>query len=93
MFSVATFHCCDSAGVVYFSASGAWTPTGNLSKYSPPYCDEDWTVTSVTDPPLKPWHPSAVDLAAVRTKLNAFHGGGGSYSRYVSRSASLCSCW
>lgn len=72
-------------GVVYFSASGAWVPQGEASEFTPPYCDEEWTVDSVQAPhtPLKHWYPKEADLQEQRTKLNTFHGGGGSYQRFI----------
>lgn len=73
-------------GVMYYSASGAWTPKGELSEYSPPYCSELWTVDSVQAPhePLTHKVFGVAELEAERIKLNRFHGGGGSYQRFMS---------
>lgn len=82
-------------GVVYFSASGAWVPQGELSQFNPPYCAEEWTVSSVQAPhtPLTHKTFTAADLAAEREKLNKFHGSGtgGSYQRFLSDSAYIAS--
>ena len=71
------------AGVVYYSASGGWIPTGPPSNYTPPYCDEDWSVGSV--PGLAHWTPTPTDIAAQRTKLDLYHGTSGlqSYGRFL----------
>jgi hypothetical protein len=80
-------------GVVYFSASGAWVPKGELSQYTPPYCDESWTVDSVQAPhePLKHKVFTREDLAQEREKLNKYHGSSGAYQRFMSDKAYVTS--
>mmetsp|Transcript_1648 Transcript_1648/g.2635 ORF Transcript_1648/g.2635 Transcript_1648/m.2635 type:complete len:589 (+) Transcript_1648:1216-2982(+) len=66
--------------MVYYSASGAWTPSDcPPSTDSPPYCSEDWTPSAAG---LPEWDPSLADIMAERDLLNKFNEDHSSAARF-----------
>ena len=66
----------ESHASVWYSASGGFHTDKRLpSEFSPPYCEEEWTVDSVQAPhtPLTHWKPTEIDVQAMKDKLNMFH--------------------
>ena len=57
-------------GVVYYSASGAWSPNQcPPSEDSPPYSDENWSVAKAG---LAAWVPSANDIDEWKSELEKY---------------------
>jgi hypothetical protein len=68
-------------GVIYFSASGAWSPGSCPSSTDPvPYCEEKWTEESAG---LKKWIPSENDIAAEKALLDAYYAARPSAARFI----------
>ena len=68
--------------VVYYSASGAWSPSGcPASEDKPPFSDPDW---KPSDAGLPAWKPEQKEVAAAKATLNAFAEKGQSAKRFHS---------
>lgn len=68
-------------GVVYYSASGAWSPSDcPPAKSDPPYCSEEWTPELAG---LKTWRATAADLSAIKKKYHLFNQAKASSQRYI----------
>eukprot|EP01038_Epipyxis_sp_PR26KG_P007904 gene7904-10729_t len=58
-------------GVIYYSASGAWSPSDcPPSTDQPPYCSEEWTPDKAN---LEEWNPSITDIHAEKEQLTLYH--------------------
>ena len=66
--------------VVYFAASGAWTPDKcPESQDNPPYSSEDWTPQSAG---IKEWEPTIADVNNERKLFNDFNKASQSSKRF-----------
>lgn len=73
--------------VVYYSASGAWSPKScPPSTDSPPFSAEDWTPASAG---LAEWRPTQSDLESEKALLFKFNADRPSVARYAPRLARL----
>jgi hypothetical protein len=66
-------------GIIYFSASGAWSPS-NCPKSTDrvPYSAEEWTPTQAG---LDEWMPTTNELGAIKASLFKFNEDNPSYGR------------
>ena len=70
-------------GVVYFSASGAWSPSKcPASTDHVPYSNENWNDVAAG---LPRWTPSKGDLQIEKNKLNAYYTKAPSASRFIGK--------
>lgn len=70
----------DNKAVVYYSASGAWSPDKcPPSKDSPPFSNEDWTPESAG---LPKWEPTLDDLKKEKDLLESYHKSRASSHRF-----------
>jgi len=70
----------DNKAVVYYSASGAWSPDKcPPSKDSPPFSNEDWTPDKAG---LPKWEPTEADLKKEKELLDSYHKSKASSHRF-----------
>ncbi len=68
--------------VIYYSASGAWSPGGcEPAEENPPYCSEEFTVAGAG---LTEWKPTADDLNKEKGLLDKFASAAQSAQRFYS---------
>ena len=69
-------------GIMYYSASGAWSPSFcNSSSDKVPYSNEDWTEESVG---LPKWIPTENEVAQEKKLLDSYYQAKSSVSRFIS---------
>ena len=69
---------------VFFSSSGGFSPKRlPLSNFTPPYCEEEWTVDSVQAPhsTLKHFYPTEQDISDIKAKFVEFNKKASPYAR------------